>query len=1199
MRPVSLTVSGLHSYREPVTVDFEELGRYGLFGIFGSIGSGKSTLLDAMTLALYGVVDRTATRSRRGLVHLGATRCEVRFRFVVAPRTADGAIETYEVHRAYRDENGVAQRVASRLVQVVDDPHTIGGRRLVLAEKELEVNAAIERIVGLGAEDFMRAVVLPQGRFVQLLHLKGAERRQMLQRIFRLQAYGEQLRQRIRERQSGVRADQAAAKGELVGLGDASPSAVARAEARRTQTQAARAAEEEAHALAGLRHASALRGRAQAARWREASHELRTHLERTPAIEALARSVERADRLAPLLEPARRFVACRQRLATAAGEAERRAADRAGATAAAATAEARQQGLRARTADRDPELRTLLTRLEEALRWQEEIGRLEERITQLAEEAASHAVAQSEARTTADAARTRVGELDRERRKVRRQHDKKRVLPEEREKLHRATRAGDAVQRATRLVEEARAEDLAAKGAVLIAEQRCAEAREALDAASEARRLAQAEQAEAEADPALRLDPSDLQARLAAAERAGTVRLERVSELATAEERAVQAAGRLREAEVELAAAAEELVAARQILRGAERTLADAAQALEEARRRGAASELAAQLQPGAACPVCGSKHHPAPTTPLEGAFEAAVEAHRAGQARAAERHQVALTRDGAAQAAHRAAVEARREADERVDQARRGLEEVADPGDLLAQLHQERLAAQRAAERLTEVRQRAASAELAWERATAPLAGANATLAASRAEQERTTVMLAGRLAESNAAWDDFDRDRGELTLFDLKTAAAALEARDREAEALLARAEELDQEREAASRAADDHRSAADRHLAAHERAVERATEARARLVELSERLAEVAPDQDVHTAIAQAREELRQHVEATAAAELASTEARAARELAVEAHAAAEAEVRGAEGEMSEARASLDAAAEVLGERFDDDGRRAERARELLAELADPDAVRRMREEVAGWSARRLQLEARLSAIEDERTGDEPVSDEVFAALEAELAARTTALDAAREEAIGAQRAHDELVHRAGRWTELVETCERLDRLGSQLDELSQLLRGDRFVEYVANDHLVELTARASDHLAELTGGRYALRLDEESAFVVRDEDLGGEVRPVHGLSGGESFLCALALALALSAQVQARSERPLGFFFLDEGFGTLDPEALDRVMTAIEGLRSADRIIGLISHLPAIRDRVPRWLWVSREQGSGSSVEMRDT
>ena len=195
MRPVELTVTGLHSYREPVTVDFESLGRFGLFGIFGKIGSGKSTLLDAITLALYGLVDRVATRSRKGLVHLGSDRCDVRLKFAVEGTGEGRQRETYEVHRAYREVDGVAQRVASRLTRLADGPRG----RVVLAEKEADVTSAVTEIIGLGADDFMRAVVLPQGRFAQLLHLKGQERRQMLQRIFRLQAYGENLRRQVRD----------------------------------------------------------------------------------------------------------------------------------------------------------------------------------------------------------------------------------------------------------------------------------------------------------------------------------------------------------------------------------------------------------------------------------------------------------------------------------------------------------------------------------------------------------------------------------------------------------------------------------------------------------------------------------------------------------------------------------------------------------------------------------------------------------------------------------------------------------------------------------------------------------------------------------------------------------------------------------------------------------------------------------------
>lgn len=86
--------------------------------------------------------------------------------------------------------------------------------------------------------------------------------------------------------------------------------------------------------------------------------------------------------------------------------------------------------------------------------------------------------------------------------------------------------------------------------------------------------------------------------------------------------------------------------------------------------------------------------------------------------------------------------------------------------------------------------------------------------------------------------------------------------------------------------------------------------------------------------------------------------------------------------------------------------------------------------------------------------------------------------------------------------------------------------------------------------------LTRQRYAIEVDSEGGFVMRDDANGGVRRPVSSLSGGETFLTSLSLALALSAQIQLRGEYPLQFFFLDEGFGTLDQDLLDTVVTALE-------------------------------------------
>ena len=94
----------------------------------------------------------------------------------------------------------------------------------------------------------------------------------------------------------------------------------------------------------------------------------------------------------------------------------------------------------------------------------------------------------------------------------------------------------------------------------------------------------------------------------------------------------------------------------------------------------------------------------------------------------------------------------------------------------------------------------------------------------------------------------------------------------------------------------------------------------------------------------------------------------------------------------------------------------------------------------------------------------------------------------------------------------------------------------------------------------------------------------------------LSGGEVFLTSLALALALSSKIQLRGRYPLGFFFLDEGFGSLDAEKLDKVMSALEKLHDRDRMVGVISHVREMKERLPRYLEVvaAGEDGAGSQI-----
>ncbi|HZG75863.1 MAG TPA: SMC family ATPase, partial [Paenibacillus sp.] len=252
MKPIRLTIQGLQSYREEQTIDFSRLAEAGVFGIFGPTGSGKSTILDAVTLAMYGAVERAGS-GIQSIMNAQEESLSVSFAF----QLSDGAERrTYRAERTYRRKpDGTVEQRLCRLCEETSDG------TIVLADKAGEVNAAVASLIGLSMTDFTRAVVLPQGKFSEFLALKGKERREMLQRLFRLERYGDELAARLAARRNQTEALAREAAAELQGLGDASPEALAAAEAALTEATAAEARLREALAAAEAAHAEAARVR--------------------------------------------------------------------------------------------------------------------------------------------------------------------------------------------------------------------------------------------------------------------------------------------------------------------------------------------------------------------------------------------------------------------------------------------------------------------------------------------------------------------------------------------------------------------------------------------------------------------------------------------------------------------------------------------------------------------------------------------------------------------------------------------------------------------------------------------------------------------------------------------------------------------------------------------------------------------------
>ncbi len=186
-------------------------------------------------------------------------------------------------------------------------------------------------------------------------------------------------------------------------------------------------------------------------------------------------------------------------------------------------------------------------------------------------------------------------------------------------------------------------------------------------------------------------------------------------------------------------------------------------------------------------------------------------------------------------------------------------------------------------------------------------------------------------------------------------------------------------------------------------------------------------------------------------------------------------------------------------------------------------------------------------------------------------------------------------DALVDEQAAQAKTLDRIAGLERDASVAGELGRLLSARGFEQWLMRDVMHDLAVRATDRLLELSGGAYSLVTDGTD-FAIRDHRNADEVRGARTLSGGETFLASLALALALSESVSelASVGAPrIEAMFLDEGFGTLDQDTLDVVASAIEELGAAGRMIGLVTHVAELADRIPTRFDV-RKTASGSTV-----
>ncbi|WP_186756017.1 AAA family ATPase [Echinicola salinicaeni] len=173
-------------------------------------------------------------------------------------------------------------------------------------------------------------------------------------------------------------------------------------------------------------------------------------------------------------------------------------------------------------------------------------------------------------------------------------------------------------------------------------------------------------------------------------------------------------------------------------------------------------------------------------------------------------------------------------------------------------------------------------------------------------------------------------------------------------------------------------------------------------------------------------------------------------------------------------------------------------------------------------------------------------------------------------------------------------LSKNLHEVEKRESNLNELNRMFQGSGFVKYVSNIYLKELVHTANLRFMKLSKNSLSLDVDESNTFWIIDHLNGGNRRLLKSLSGGQTFQASLCLALALAEKVKSLNRAEQSFFFLDEGFGALDKNALRTVFETLKSLRHENRIVGIISHVEELQQEIGVFAKVTLDAEKGSQV-----
>ncbi len=265
--------------------------------------------------------------------------------------------------------------------------------------------------------------------------------------------------------------------------------------------------------------------------------------------------------------------------------------------------------------------------------------------------------------------------------------------------------------------------------------------------------------------------------------------------------------------------------------------------------------------------------------------------------------------------------------------------------------------------------------------------------------------------------------------------------------------------------------------------------------------------------------------------------------------------------------------------------------ESVRQILSSSFDEDDAQT---QIDNFNRQMIEFSSQLAALSEQTSGKDRPAEENIKSDEQTLSQKEKEFKSCIANKGGIEKEINLFETKLSQKTVLEKEMKKAEARLDALNKLSQMFKGDKFIQFISTVYLEQLCAKANERLQIITNNKFAIRYWEEN-FEVIDNLNSGKTRSLKTLSGGQIFQASLCMALALVDTIRLNSDTREDFFFLDEGFGTQDNESIELIFKSLVSLRQENKIVGLISHSEILKEKISYNIAVRLDQNEGSLIE----